>query len=81
MSCDQVVGYLRSLFKGRLTRTHSVVWDLLVGVVKDLPAPELLEEVRKAYMEGLVDESFTRLETVERVIAEGGGESRRLLHH
>lgn len=73
MSRDQVVGYCRSLFNGRLKRTHSIVWNLLVGVVKDLPAPELLEEVRKAYMEGLVDESFTRLETVERVIAEGGG--------
>ncbi len=71
MSRDHVIGYYRSLFNGRLKRTHSAVWNALVGAVMDLPAPELLEDVRKAYKDGVVDESFAKLETVDRAIAEG----------
>src|SRR2546422_667256 len=35
----------------------------------DLPAPELLDEVRQAYAEGLVDESVADLEGIERDLA------------
>src|SRR6266478_4997423 len=36
----EVIEYFRSLFHGRLQRTHSFVWDGLVCAVGDLPAPE-----------------------------------------
>jgi Protein of unknown function (DUF1186)/SEC-C motif len=62
----EVVDYFRSLFRGRLQRTHSFAWNGLVCAVADLPAPELLEEVRQAYAEGLVDESVVDLEGIER---------------
>ena len=62
----EVVEYLRSLFHGRLQRTHSHAWDGLVCAVADLPAPELLEEVRQAYAEDLVDPMFVGLEDIER---------------
>jgi hypothetical protein len=65
MARTEVVEYFRSLFHGKLQRTNSFVWNGLVGAVAALPAPELLEEVRQAYSEGLVDESFKELEEVE----------------
>lgn len=39
-------------------------------VEKDMPAPELLEEVRQAYADDLVDPSVADLEGIERDIAE-----------
>jgi len=65
----EVIDYFRSLFRGRLERTQSFAWDGLVCAVADLPAPELLEEVRQAYAEGLVDESVADLEGIERDLA------------
>jgi len=65
----EVIDYFRNLFRGRLQRTHSFVWNGLVCAVADLPAPELMEEVRQAYSEGLVDESVADLEGVERDVA------------
>jgi hypothetical protein len=69
MPRNVVVEYLRSLFHGKLTRTNSFAWDGLVSAVADLPAPELLEEVRQAYAEGLVDSSVADLPGIERDIA------------
>jgi hypothetical protein len=71
MSRDVVVGYLRSLFHGKLERQHSFVWDGLVCAVVNLPAPELLEEVRQAYAANLIDPGFATLEGVERDLAAG----------
>src|SRR5260370_42452414 len=65
----EVIEYFRSLFRGRLQRAHSFAWNGLVCAVADLPAPELLEEVRQAYAEGLVDESVADLEGIERDLA------------
>ena len=45
----EAVEYFRSLFHGKLQRTHSYAWDGFVCAVANLPAPELLEEVRQAY--------------------------------
>jgi hypothetical protein len=64
-----VVEYFRSLFHGKLQREHSYVWDGLVCSVADLPAPELLDEVRQAYANRLVDDTVADLEGIERDIA------------
>jgi hypothetical protein len=66
----EVVEYFRSLFHGKLQRTHSYAWDGLVCAVADLPAPELLGEVRQAYGEGLVDSAVADLKGIERDMAE-----------
>ena len=66
MTRDEVVGYFRSLFHGKLQRQHSFAWDGLVCSVADLPAPELLEEVRQAYADGLIDSTVAHLEGIER---------------
>jgi len=65
----EVIDYLRSLFHERLKRTPSFVWDSLVCAAADLPAPELLTEVRQAYAEDLIDEDVARLEGIERDMA------------
>jgi hypothetical protein len=66
MPREQVVGYFQRLFGGRLQRTHSHAWNGLVSAVGDMPAPELLEDVRRAYEDGLVDPGFASLEGIER---------------
>jgi len=66
MSREQVVGCFQRLFGGRLQRTHSHAWNGLVSAVRDLPAPELLADVRRAYEDGLVDPGFASLEGIER---------------
>jgi hypothetical protein len=66
LSREQVVGYFQRLFGGRLQRTHSHAWDGLVSAVGELPAPELLADVRRAYEAGLVDPGFASLERIER---------------
>jgi hypothetical protein len=62
----EVIEYFRSLFHGRLKRKASFAWDGLVCAVADLPAPELLTEVRQAYAEDLIDESIADLKGIER---------------
>ena len=69
MARDAVVDYFRSLFHGKLERSHSYAWDGLVSAIADLLAPELQEDVRQAYAEGLVDSSVADLEGIERDIA------------
>jgi hypothetical protein len=54
----EAVEYFRNLFRGRLQRTPSFAWNGLACAVADLPAPELLAEVRQAYAEDLIDESI-----------------------
>lgn len=66
MPRDQVVSYFQQLFGGRLQRTYSYVWNGLVSAVADMPAPELLEDVRRAYEDGLVDPDFATFEGIER---------------
>jgi len=63
---EDVVSYYRSLFEGKLKRTLSYAWTGLVCSVADLPAPELLEEVRQAFADGLIDEMQASLDGIER---------------
>ncbi|HXP62293.1 MAG TPA: DUF1186 domain-containing protein [Dongiaceae bacterium] len=68
MPRDQVVEYFRSLFHGGLPRIYAHVWNGLVCAVAHLPAPELLEDVRQAYKDDLVNPVHADLATVERIL-------------
>src|SRR5208283_2719491 len=68
MSRDEVVVYYRSLFHDKLEKRGSPAWNGLVSAIADLRAPELLEEVRKAFANELVDPMFARFEEIERDI-------------
>ena len=66
MPRETVLEYLGSLFHGKLQRIPSYAWSSLVCAVADLPAPELLGNVRQAYAQGLVDSMVADLEGIER---------------
>ena len=66
ISRKEVVAYYRSLFRGKFKRTFSDAWNGLVTAVADLPAPELLEEVRQAYRDDLVESGVADLKGIER---------------
>jgi hypothetical protein len=66
MPREQVVDYLRSLFRGKFPRTFSYVWTALALAVARLPAPEFLEDVRQAYKADLLEISHEDLEHIER---------------
>jgi hypothetical protein len=65
MPRETVIDYYRKLFQGRLKREFSHVWNGLVCSCADLPAPELLEEIRQAYKDELVDWGFGGLKDIE----------------
>jgi hypothetical protein len=71
ISREDVIGYFRELFQGGLKREHSYAWDGLICSCADLPAPELLQEVRQAYADGLVNPGVADLPGIERDLLAG----------
>ena len=51
-SRDEIVSYFASLFRGKLVRQWSHVWDTLVSYASDLYPAELLDDIERAYEEG-----------------------------
>jgi hypothetical protein len=66
MPRQEVVDYYRELFRGKLRRENHQVWNALACAVADLPAPELVEDLRQAFKDDLVDLSYAHLATLER---------------
>lgn len=66
----QVVAYLKSLFDGRLPRDESYAWCALADAVVNLPAPELVEDVRRAFNLDLFDPCYLTLEIFEEDLLE-----------
>jgi len=70
-SRDEIVTYFASLFRGKLTRKWSHVWDSLVSDSSDLYPAELLDDIERAYEEGLVDPGYIGFDDVKRDLAAG----------
>jgi hypothetical protein len=70
-SRDEIVSYFAGLFRGKLMRKWSHVWDTLVSYSSDLYPEELLEDVEQAYEDGLVDPGFIGFADVKRHMAMG----------
>jgi len=68
---DEIVSYFTGLFRGKLARRWSHVWDALVSYSSDLYPEELFDDIKQAYKEGLVDLSYIGFDDVERDLAEG----------
>jgi hypothetical protein len=66
MPRQEVADYCRDLFRGKLRRENSQVWNALACAVADLPAPELVGDLRQAFQDGLVDEDYAELADLER---------------
>jgi Protein of unknown function (DUF1186) len=57
-SRDEIVSYFAGLFRGKLVRKWSHVWDTLVSYSSDLYPEELLDDIKQAYEDGLVDPDY-----------------------
>ena len=63
---QEVVDYYGDLFRGKLRREYHQVWNALACAVADLPAPELVGDLRQAFKDDLVDPSYADLAGLER---------------
>ena len=70
-SRDEIVSYFAGLFRGKLARKWSHVWDTLVSYSSDLYPAELLDDIERAYDEGLVDPGYIGFDDVKRDLAMG----------
>ena len=70
-SRDEIVKYFASLFRGKLMRKWSHTWDTLVSYSSDLYPEELLDDIEKAYEDGLVDPGYIGFDDVKRDLAMG----------
>jgi len=68
---DEIMSYFASLYRGRLERKWSHVWDALVSYSSDLHSAELLPDIERAYEDELVDPGFITLGNVKRDLAMG----------
>ncbi len=62
---EAVIASLRDLFSTLPKPGDPCVWAALVGAVSDFNALELLPEVRRAYAEGLVDDTIIGLADID----------------
>jgi hypothetical protein len=70
-SRDEIVNYFTGLFRGKLVRRWSHVWDMLVSYSSDLYPEELLDDIERAYEDGLVDPGYIGFDDVKRDVALG----------
>jgi hypothetical protein len=70
-SRDEIVSYFALLFRGKLVRQWSHIWDTLVSYSSDLYPEELLDDISRAYEEGLVDPGYIGFDDIERDLAAG----------
>ena len=70
-SREEIVSYFARLFRGKLVRQWSHVWDELVSCSADLCSEELIDDIEQAYKEDLVDPGYVGLDHVKRDLAMG----------
>jgi hypothetical protein len=70
-SRDEIVSYFAGLFRGKLVRKWSHVWDTLISYSSDLYPEELLNDIKQAYEDGLVDPGYIGFDDVKRDMAMG----------
>ncbi len=68
---EEVMDYYKSLFRGKLERENSMVWNGLVLYSSYLCYEEVYEDIKKVYKDGLVDPFFIDLEDVDEYISRG----------
>ena len=70
-SREEIVSYFARLFRSKLARKWSHVWDALVSYSSDLYPAELIDDIKQAYEEGLVDPGYIGFDDVQRDLAIG----------
>ncbi len=67
-SREEIMDYFEELFDGRLERTFSHVWNILVYLSMKMYPEELYEDIVKAFQDDLVDDFFMGFEDVEKTL-------------
>lgn len=70
-SREEVMGYFKALFRGKLEREFSFVWTYLVSRCCALYPEEVMADIEQAYTDDLVDTSFIGMNSVKRALAMG----------
>ena len=70
-SREEIVDYFAGLFRGKLVREWSHVWDALAGCATHIYPAELFDDIERAYAEELVDPGYMGFDEVEHDLAEG----------
>jgi len=70
-SRDDIMAYYQSLFRGKLEREPSQVWNGLAVCSSDLYPEEVLEDIKRAFEEDLVETFFINLDWVMECLALG----------
>ena len=80
ISRQEVADYFHELFSRRLKRVLNYVWTGLTNACADLPAPDLIEEVREAFHDDLVEGSIADLEWIEMELAKDPADNKERQH-
>lgn len=64
LSREDFVRYLAELWRGRLTREPSFIWNALVSVTADMYPDQFMDDIARAFDEGLADEFHIDLKNV-----------------
>ena len=70
-SRDEVMDYFKSLLTNRLKREPHHIWSCLVACCADLYPEEVYEEIKQAFAEELVDETYIDLQNVDEDLKRG----------
>ena len=70
-SREEIVSYFGELFRGRLPRQPSQVWNELVSCSADLCPAELIDDIEQAYQDDLVEPGYVGLAEVHDEMARG----------
>jgi hypothetical protein len=68
---EKIIEYLKELFLLKVERKPSYIWSAMVNTACDLYPEELIEEIQRAYGEGLVNPGDIGFDNVKRTLAKG----------
>ena len=70
-SREDIVAYFQSLYRGKLPREYLHIWNELVFTSTYLYPEEVLDDIKQAFKDGLIDGMYIDFEFVEDVLADG----------
>ena len=68
---EEIMAYFQSLYRGRLERKFSQVWNELVSACTDLYPEEVYEDIKQAYEDNLVSPRYINIDNVEEALSQG----------
>lgn len=72
---EEILSYYQSLFRGKLTRKPSQVWNGLVAYSERLYPEEIYEDIKQAFEDNLIDPQFIDIKNIDEQLALGKEET------